>query len=183
FGSVTKLMTAVAIGQLADAGKLSFSGPLNKFLPDYPSTATIHQLLTHSAGLARSRFSREAFSDRFPRSISEQVPMTIANSKSAGANPRYSNEGFLLLGAIIEKASGENYYDYLAHHIYEPAGMTSSGAFEGDREIPNLATGYTFWRWKEHGDVVFEGGERRNTTFMTALRGNPSGGTYSSLRD
>jgi CubicO group peptidase (beta-lactamase class C family) len=183
-GSLTKLITAVAVGQLADAGKLSFSDAASRFLPDYPSKATIHQLLTHAAGLGRSRFSRDAFTDRFARSIEEQLPLTIQQPEFApGTGVNYSNEGFLLLGAIIEKASGENYYEYVVRHIYGPAGMTSSGAFEGDREVPNLATGYTFWRWKADGDMVFEGGERRNTEFMTSLRGNPSGGTYSSVRD
>jgi len=59
--------------------------------------------------------------------------------------------------------------------------MTASGAFESDRDVPNLAMGYTHWRLKENGEAVFEPGERRNTEFMSALRRNPSGGTYARL--
>lgn len=183
-GSITKLMTAVAICQLADAGKLALRDPLNKFLPDYPSKATIRQLLTHQAGLGPSRFGRDAFTDRFARTVEEQVPMTIGKPLfKPGAGVRYSNEGYLLLGAIVEKASGENYYEYVRHHIYGPAGMASSGAFAGDVEVPDLATGYTNWRLKPDRTYSFEVGERRNTNFMTALRGNPAFGTYSTVGD
>lgn len=183
-GSLTKLITAVGIAQLADAGELAFADRIRKFLPDYPSKATIHQLLTHTSGLGESRFSRDAFTDRFEHTIAEAVPTTIAKPAFApGAGIRYSNEAYLLLGAIIEKASGEDYYAYVQRHIYAPAGMSSSGAFEGDREVPNLATGYTFWRWKGSDDLLFERGERRNTEFMSALRGNPAGGTYSTVGD
>lgn len=179
--SVTKLITAVAIAQLAEAGKLSFTDPVRKFLPDFPTEATIDQLLTHASGVGRER---DLFTDRFTRSVSEQVAMiSHAREFAPGTNVRYSNEGYLLLGAIIEKASGESYYDYVAKHIYAPCGMTSSGAFEGDHEVPNLATGYTFWRWRGGGDAVFESGERRNNEFITALRGNPSEGTYSTVGD
>ncbi|HYU25909.1 MAG TPA: serine hydrolase domain-containing protein [Thermoanaerobaculia bacterium] len=83
----------------------------------------------------------------------------------------------------MEKASGESWYDYVAHHVVQAAGMTGSGAFEGDREVPNLATGYTFWRSINEREAVFDPRERRNTTFISALRGNPAAGTYSTVRD
>jgi CubicO group peptidase (beta-lactamase class C family) len=179
--SVTKLVTALAIAQLAEGSKLSFNDPVRRFLPDFPTEATIDQLLTHTSGVGRER---DLFTERFARSVSEQVAMIgPARQFAPGTNVRYSNEGYLLLGAIIEKASGESYDDYVTKHIYAPSGMTSSGAFEGDREMPNLATGYTFWRWRGGPDAVFEAGERRNTAFMTTLRGIPSGGTYSTVAD
>ena len=183
-GSITKLLTAVAVAQLADAGKLAYSDPIRKFLPSYPSAATVEQLLTHSAGLRESRFWREAPLDRFARTIDEQVRMAIAAPElEPGTAVRYSNEGYLLLGAIIEKASGESWSDYVARHVAQPAGMTGSGAFEGDRDVPNLATGYTFWRFLNEREAVFDPRERRNTNFVSALRGNPAAGTYSTVRD
>lgn len=187
-GSVTKMFTAVATTQLAEQGKLSFNDTIAKHLPNYPNEiakkATIHQLLTHTSGIGRGKWHNEAFQDRFVRPISEQLAMTIAPPNfEPGSDVRYSNEAWIVLAAIIEKVSGQTFYDYIQKNIYDRAGMKDSGAFEGDREIPNLATNYTHFRWKGERDFEFEAGARRNTNFMSAIRGNADGRTFSTVDD
>lgn len=116
--SITKLFTAVAIAQLAEQGKLSFSDTIAKHLPDYPNeiakTATIHQLLTHTSGIGRCKWNAEGFQDRFIRSVSEQLAMTICSPEfKPGTDVRYNNAAWIVLAAIIEKASGQSYFDYI----------------------------------------------------------------------
>lgn len=60
-----------------------------------------------------------------------------------GMRASYSNSGFILLGAIVEVASGENYFDYVRDHIYRPAGMLDTDCFDLASDPPNVATGYT----------------------------------------
>src|SRR5690606_1893449 len=107
---------------------------------------TVHQLLTHTSGLG-DFFNdpyRKADKSRL-RDIKDFLPLFVDEPLAfePGTRWQYSNSGFVLLGAIIEKASGQNYFDYVREHIYKPAGMTSSDAYEIDRDTPNLAVGYT----------------------------------------
>lgn len=68
-------------------------------------------------------------------------------------------------------------------NIYDRAGMRDSGAFEGDREVTNLATGYTNFRWKGERVFEFEAGERRNTTYMSPIRGSADARSFSTVDD
>ncbi len=82
----------------------------------------------------------------------------------------------LLLGKVIESASGMDYFDYIRRHVTGPAGMTNTDAYELDRVNPNLAVGY---------DPVVRNGRReyRNNIFMHVIRGGPAGGGYSTVDD
>ena len=93
-----------------------------------------------------------------------------------GTRQQYSNGGYIVLGAIIEKASGQDYYDYVREHIYGPAGMTNTDSYDRDAEIPNRATGYT----KEATDGP--GGRRINRDELPG-RGSSAGGGYSTAPD
>jgi CubicO group peptidase (beta-lactamase class C family) len=96
-----------------------------------------------------------------------------------GAEFHYSNSGPVVLGLIIEAISGQDYYDYIREHIYEPAGMANSGCFEVDRPVPNLAIGYTLTNYDgERGDDGW-----RNNLFMHPAKGGPAGGGYSTVED
>jgi len=88
----------------------------------------------------------------------------------------YSNSGFLILGRIIEKASGQNYFNYVRENIYKKAGMTSSDSYELDLVNSNLATGYE----KNYTDkgIVF-----RTNLFWHVINGGPAGGGYSTVED
>lgn len=95
-----------------------------------------------------------------------------------GTKASYANEGFVLLGAMIERVSGRSWWDELADHIYAPAGMVHSGHFRKDEAIARKATGYRF----AEGDVLGLGARRANDDFVP-YRGNSCGGGYSTVAD
>lgn len=149
FGSMGKMFTAVAVLQLVADGKIALDDPVSKFLPDYPNkgvaAVTIYQLLTHTGGTG------DVFGPEFDanRSRLETLADYVALYGHRdlvfppGTKWDYSNYGFILLGRIIEVASGETYYEYVRQHIFEPAGMLSTGNEPEDRNMPDLAMGYT----------------------------------------
>lgn len=178
-GSIGKLFTRVAIAQLAQVGKLSLDDALSRFLPDFPhaDSITIGMLCAHRSGVG------DFFNDAYEatdkarlRHNRDYLPL-IRNQPlwfPPGTSQRYSNGGYVLLGEVIAKASGEDYYDYLAKHVFGPAGMTSTAALvEGDG-TKGVARGYTA---KGGGE-----GERDNAGTRPA-RGSAAGGSYSTLAD
>jgi CubicO group peptidase (beta-lactamase class C family) len=181
-GSMNKMFTAVAIAQLAEAGKLDFSDPLIKHLPDFPNQAaarkiTLHHLLTHTSGLG-DYFTpkyQETSKDRF-RKIADYFPLFADKPLEfePGAKFRYSNAGFMVLGAVVEKVSGQDYFDYVRAHIYRPAGMANTDAYEMDHDTPNLAIGYT---------RMGPGAGVRNNLFLHVVKGGPAGGGFSTAED
>jgi len=187
-GSINKPFTRVAIGQLAQQGKLTLDDTIAKHLPDYPNAdaakkVTIRHLLDMSSGIA------DFFGDKYDatpkdrlRRNADFLPLFSAEPLAfePGSKRQYSNGGYVVLGAIIEKVSGENYHDYVRKHIYAPAGMTSTDSFEADIVVSNLAEGYTN-RW-ERGAEVGDGPRRRNI-YSRPARGSAAGGGYSTAED
>jgi len=94
-----------------------------------------------------------------------------------GSKWEYSNYGYLLLGALIEKASGQSYYDYVREHIYQPADMSATGSEPEDTPIPQLAIGYT--RKGPNGPLP----DWSPNTAGLPYRGTPAGGGYSTVED
>ena len=133
-GSMNKMFTAIAIAQLVEAGKLRFTDKLIDVLPDYPNKEnarqiTVHHLLTHTSGLG-DIFGPKFFATKDSlRDLADYLPLFVEQPLrfTPGAKWSYSNAGFITLGLIIEKLSGQSYYDYVQQHIYAPAGMTRSG--------------------------------------------------------
>jgi CubicO group peptidase (beta-lactamase class C family) len=115
--------------------------------------------------------------DYFPLFVDE--PLSFA----PGERWQYANTGFLVLGAIIEKVSGENYFDYVRNHIFKPAGMTDTDFYETDIDTPNLATGYTNFEDLGDDNFQFRLGQRRNTSLYNGARGSSAGGSFSTLDD
>lgn len=130
-GSAGKMFTAVAIAQLFDAGKISLDDPIGRYLDGLaPATAAVkvRQLLTHSGGLGNFFTPDNLQAMQQARQLSDLKPL-IADEKPAftpGSRFEYSNSGFLLLGLLIEKLSGQSYGDYLQAKIFGPSGMTAS---------------------------------------------------------
>jgi CubicO group peptidase (beta-lactamase class C family) len=184
-GSMNKMFTAVAIAQLAERGKLSFEDSLAKFLPEFPSKEAaqkikLKHLLTHTSGLG-SYFNRKFMESSRARFRTVSDMMTLAEGETLafepGAKWAYSNTGMLVLGAVIERVTGQSYFDYVRENIYKPAGMTNTDAYELDLVTPNLAVGYQK-EFNEDGTTRF-----RNNVFQHVIRGGPAGGGYSTVGD
>ncbi len=186
-GSINKIFTNIAIHQLASQGKLSLDDTISKFLPNYPNKdaagkVTIRHMLSMSSGIGD--FFGERF-DRTPKdkivTISEYLPLfaDLPLDFQPGSQRRYSNGGYIVLGAIIEKVTGTDYYSYVKQNIYGPAGMKESDWFERGKLPPNTATGYT-----RHGPSGSETpGNRLPNLDTLPGRGSSAGGGYSNLRD
>ena len=201
FGSMGKMFTAVAIMQLVQAGKISVEDPLAKFLPDYPNrevaSVTIYQLLTHTGGTG-DIFGPEF--DAHRTELKELADYVVLYGKRGlqfqpGTRHEYSNYGFVLLGRIIERASGQSYYDYVLDHIFKPAGMSSTGNLPESQHVQNLAVGYT--RGGPLGPRLGPGpgadpgqrlpapvdGPLRPANDHLPYRGTSAGGGYSTVGD
>lgn len=186
-GSINKLFTRLAIEQLEEQGKLSLDDTIARHLPDYPNKevaakVTIRQLLQFRSGLG-DMFTpefREAAKNRF-RSPRDWFPLFAHQPLlfEPGTSQKYSNAGYVVLGAIVEAVSGKSYDDYLREHIFQPAGMTNTGAFELDDPVPNRAVGYT----QQNPRGAASDGGRRSNLFMTAFKGSPAGGSFSTVDD
>jgi D-alanyl-D-alanine carboxypeptidase len=179
-GSMNKMFTATAILQLAQAGKLQLTDPLGKYLIDYPnknvaSKVTIHHLLTHTGGTG-DFFGPQFDAHRLQlRALKDYV--TLYGKRDLAFEPgsrwEYSNYGFLLLGLIVEKVSGQDYYDYVRDHVYKPAGMNSTGSLPENEVVPDRSIGYT----KDGGSTWHP-----NTDTLPP-RATSAGGGYSTVED
>jgi CubicO group peptidase (beta-lactamase class C family) len=185
-GSMNKMFTSVAIAQLVQAGKLSYDSTLDKVLPEYPNKEvaakiTVHQLLTHTSGLG-DFFKPEFFQNREKyRNPKDYFPV-FANDKlrfEPGTSWSYSNAGFIVLGAVVENASGQNYFEYVRDHVFTPAGMKDTGSYAVHDIVPNLGTGYT--RFGSGDPLGIE--PRRNNVLTMPMQGSPAGGGYSTAPD
>jgi CubicO group peptidase (beta-lactamase class C family) len=87
----------------------------------------------------------------------------------------------MVLGGVVQRVSGEDYFDYVRRHIYVPAGMKNTDAFEMDHDTPNLAIGYTPDRAGPDDPLV--PGKVRNNLFMHVVKGGPAGGGFSTAPD
>ena len=185
-GSMNKMFTAVAIAQLVERGKLSFSDPISKFLStdwlprEISDKVTIEHLITHTSGLGSyfsdtfMKSSRELF-----REINDYKPL-VAEEKlqfEPGSRWGYSNTGFLLLGAIVEAVTRQNYHDYVRENVFKPAGMINTDCYPMDEAIENLAMGYSKTRGPDGRNVW------KNNLFKHTIKGGPAGGGYSTVED
>jgi D-alanyl-D-alanine carboxypeptidase len=180
-GSMNKMFTAVAILQLVQAGKVELTAPLGRYLPDYPNQevarkVTIHQLLTHTGGTG-DIFGPEFDAHRKQlRTLADYVKLYGKRGPEfePGSQWAYSNYGFILLGAVIEKVTGRSYYDYVQQHVYDPAGMTRSGSLPEDQPVPDRSIGYT----RTSGATAWV-----PNTDTLPYRGTSAGGGYSTVED
>jgi CubicO group peptidase (beta-lactamase class C family) len=124
----------------------------------------------------------DVFNDKFDalreklRANNDYLPLFVNNPLAfePGTKQAYSNGGYVLLGAIIEKVSGKSYYEYVRENIFKPAGMTSTESFEFDKMPANSAEGYT-----KRGTS----GKWTNNIGTRPARGSAAGGGYSTAED
>jgi CubicO group peptidase (beta-lactamase class C family) len=179
-GSMNKMFTAVATLQLVQSGKLDLKASFGNYLTDYPnkdvaSKVTIEQLLSHTGGTG-DIFGPDFDKNRLElKTLQDYVKLygNRAPEFAAGSRWQYSNYGFLLLGVLIEKVSGQSYYDYVRDHIFKPAGMAATASEPEDQVVPDRSIGYT----------RFTGGNLRPNTDTLPYRGTSAGGGYSTVED
>jgi CubicO group peptidase (beta-lactamase class C family) len=146
--SVTKQFTAVAVLQLVQQGRISLDDPLSKYVPEFNThgkTVTIEHLLSHTSGIP-SYTATEGYFDGMSRDMTPAGILALVADKPLDFEPGsrfdYSNTNYVLLGMIIEKASGQTYAEYIESHIARPLGLASTRYSRGDAESPRHARGY-----------------------------------------
>jgi CubicO group peptidase (beta-lactamase class C family)/predicted alpha/beta superfamily hydrolase len=189
--SLSKIFAGVSICQLLQAGKLSFSDPIGKILPDYPNATvagkvTVQQLLAHTSGMgdfldkkdyqaAESRLTKPA--DFFPFFAADPLAF------EPGEDEQYSNAGYIVLGAIIEKVSGQRYSDYVREHIFKPVRMVNSGFNDTAADIAGLATGYRNDGWNPEFKGGLQGSPLLRKGDAPSGSGSAAGGGYATAED
>ncbi|OGD27801.1 MAG: hypothetical protein A2V57_00210 [Candidatus Aminicenantes bacterium RBG_19FT_COMBO_65_30] len=182
-GSINKNFTRVAIHQLARQGKLSLDDSIGKFLPDYPNAqaaekVTVRHLLNMTSGIGDFFGSRyDATPKEKIRTLQDYLPLFADRPLEfePGTNNRYSNGGYVVLGLIIEKVSGVDYYSFVRENIFKPCGMLNTDSFARDADVPNLARGYTLDDEPARARVL-------NHATLPG-RGSSAGGGYSTAED
>ena len=183
-GSMNKMFTATAIVRLIEQGKLSLDDTIDKYIDETWMPAeitkkiTIRHLLSHSSGLGSyfndvyDKSSRHLFRklDDYKTLIKDDKP-----AFEPGSRFQYSNTGMFLLGVIIEKVTGEDYFDHIRRVIYAPAGMNNTDCYEMDYPVENLAIGYSP-DWKSPY-------KWQNNLYKHVIKGGPAGGGFSTVKD
>lgn len=177
-GSITKQFTAVAILMLAEQGKLSLADEITKFLPDYPTKGhkiTVEHLLTHTSGI-KSYTSMPEWLALWRRDTTVKELIDLFKDQpmdfAPGEKWSYNNSGYFLLGAIIEKASGQIYQDFVEKNLFAPLGMKHSYYDNTSRIIPRRVTGYS------------KGSEGyRNAAYLSMFQPFAAGSLISSVDD
>ena len=177
--SISKTFTAVAALQLYEKGLLDLDLPIAHYLPDYPSAAaqkiTARQLLHHTAGIGGYESSKEAETTQEYSTLADAI--TIFQDRpllfEPGAKYQYSTYGYVLLGRVIETASGQSFNDYLQVNIFDKVGMAHSGVEIFGEVYPNKSA--FFYRNKK--------GKIKNADANNLSNRVPGGGIYSNTTD
>jgi CubicO group peptidase (beta-lactamase class C family) len=176
--SVTKMFTAALVLKLAEQGKLSLDDPLSRYLPDFPNAAgiTLRQLLTHTAGVSdKAVLGQPGFGRRDVDTAT--LVAEIARRPPAfapGSAQSYSNAGFILLGAVIEKVTGQPWHVALHDRLLAPLGLQRTGYGIAATVIPGRVAGYT----TDNPDH-----QVRNAAFISATIPAAAGALVSTLDD
>ena len=149
-GSITKQFTAMLIMQLKEEGKLKLEDKLSQYLPDYRKDSgeqvTIHHLLTHTSGIPNCtsipNFDQEVSRDPYP--VDEFIKTFCSGDLefTPGSQFRYSNSGYILLGAVIERITGQDYEAVLKEKIWDPLDMKNTGYDHHAVILKKRAAGY-----------------------------------------
>jgi D-alanyl-D-alanine carboxypeptidase len=182
--SMTKFFTHIAIRQLEQAGKIVLSDTVGKYLPTYPNEtvrrkATVEHLLRHRSGIGSFWNDRWMATHASVRTVDDYLKLFQNDTLlfAPGTGNAYSNGAYVVLGAIIEKVSGQSYHDYLRDHVFRPAGMTNTTPFDRKASIANAAVGYA-----RQNRAVADSPRRPNSDMQPGVSG-PAGDHYSTAGD
>jgi CubicO group peptidase (beta-lactamase class C family) len=174
--SNNKMFTALLIAQLVEEGRLGWGDKVGKFLPDWPNAdvrdkVTVAHLLTHTSGLGEYWGPAHAAKAPTLDTVAEYADLFRDDkpADSPGKDFKYSNNGYVLLGLIAEKATGRDYYDLVRERIYARAGMQHADHFRSSDAAAGFAIGYQ--------------ADGSNNIGRLALRGSPAGGGYASANE
>jgi CubicO group peptidase (beta-lactamase class C family) len=178
-GSITKQFTAAAIMLLEERGRLSVGDEITKHLPDYPThghAVTIEHLLTHTSGIFNyTNIPGYMMGAEIRADVSTDELIDVFDELEMDFAPRerwsYSNSGYVLLGAIIEKVSGQSYADFVQENIFDPLEMRHSH-YGGSQVIPGRAQGY-----------AGTDGEFSNAPFLSMTQPHAGGSLLSTVDD
>lgn len=149
-GSITKVLTGVAVMQLVDRGLLGLEAPVNDYLTDFriPDTfdepVRVRHLLTHTAGFDQVGLGRHVSSRDEVRPLGEFLEQYLVRIRPPDVISTYDTYGITLAGYLVEQASGLSYEEYLARNIFEPLDMHRSGIVVSPALEDDVATGYGF---------------------------------------
>ncbi|MDO7852043.1 serine hydrolase [Hymenobacter convexus] len=179
-GSLTKQFTALLVMQLVERGKLKLDGRITDYLPDYPKASgdkiTLHHLLTHTSGIpsytGQPNFEAVSIQPTTPTAFLRtfaELPLEF----EPGSSFHYSNSGYFLLGAIIEKVTGKTYAQVLTENILQPLRMQDTGYDLAETILPKRAAGYD----KTPAGTVY------NTSYIDMTVPYAAGSLYSTVND
>jgi CubicO group peptidase (beta-lactamase class C family) len=177
-GSITKQFTAVCVLKLQESGKLGVDDPISRFVSDCStnwSGIKIRHLLTHTSGIPNFTGFPDYLSTMMLSSPAEKTIKRFRDKPlefKPGERFAYSNSGYVLLGYIVEKASGKNYEEFVQEVIFKPLGMENSGYDHFERILPHRATGYSR-----------DGDHWVNSAYIDMTVPHGAGALYSTVED
>jgi CubicO group peptidase (beta-lactamase class C family) len=181
-GSITKPFTAIAIMILQERGKLSVQDSICNYFAECPAgwqQITLHHLLSHTSGLAKHDKAADYLKTAMMPMTVPQLIDTFKNKPPAfkpGEKFDYNNNGYILLGYVIEKVSSQSYEAFLRENIFAPLRMADSGYDHHESILKNRAAGYF-----RHDDRV--GGELFNAVYIDTSQELSAGGLYSTTEN
>jgi CubicO group peptidase (beta-lactamase class C family) len=174
-GSVGKQFTATAVMMLVEEGKIGLEDPLTKYFPDAPSAwknVTVRELLSHTAGFGdypKDFDYRKDWTEDEELKLIESIPLAYA----PGTKWEYSNFGYVTLGILIHRVTGEFYGDFLQQRIFQPLGMNATRIISEADIVPNRSAGYQMVK-----------GELKNQTWVAPrVNTTADGSLYFSVVD
>jgi len=174
-GSIGKQFTATAVMLLVEEGKIGLNDPLSKYFADGPSwwkEVTIRELLSHTAGFTdypKDFDLRKDYSEEELLKMVEAIPPAYPS----GTNWAYSNMGYVTLGILIHKVSGQYFGDFLRERVFKPLGMSTSRIISEADVIPNRAAGY-----------VLKNGQVKNQEWVSpSANSTADGSLYFTILD
>ncbi len=178
-GSITKQFTAAAILILMEQGKILVDDPITKFLPDYPvgeRTITVAHLLSHTSGIKSYTGIPGYMAEEIKADLEIDELIDVFDDLPADFSPgesfRYNNSGYVLLGAIIEEASGQSYESFVDEQIFQLLDMKSSYYGNHERIIPRRVAGYG---WRDGG--------WQNAPYLSMTQPHAAGSLLSTVDD
>lgn len=177
--SIAKPMTAIAVMQLVEQGLIDLDATVQTYIPDYPTQAStqiiIRHLLSHTSGIGGYKNGKESETKKEYASLYDALVIFKDRDLlfEPGTRYNYTTYGYTLLGAIVEKVTGQSFGEYLQENIWDKAGMTNTGVVKYGQKKPNQSSLY-----QQNSKGKTRVGPENNLSNRI-----PGGGVYSTLED